>query len=181
MREFQINEIVWHASCGTKEVRHDCPVCFGKLRVTLELGNGERIETLCDYCGKGFEGPRGYVREYEWVADSTPFVVTGKDVSERDGKREVTYRGANNFAYAADVFETKVEADARCAENIAKHEEDERKRLEWSKENNKKNYSWHVGYHMREAKKARASLEWHEARAVHCKARAKTQVEEVAA
>jgi hypothetical protein len=179
MSEFNIGDTVWFASCGTREVRQDCPVCFGKLSVTLELGNGERIETRCDYCGKGWEGPRGYVTEYEWLADPMCVTLTGKDVSERDGRREITYRAPNCYmSDVEDVRATKEEAEARCAIRIDEHAAEEKKRLEWSKENNKKSYSWHVGYHLREAKRAQSSLEWHTARAAHCKARVKDTPEQ---
>lgn len=178
MNEFNIGETVWHACCGDKELKKACPVCFGKLSVRVELGNGDMVTTPCDYCGKGWEGPRGVVTEYEWHAASEAFIITGKDVSERDGDRQVTYRTINRYASAEDVFSTREEADAHCAIKIAEEEAIQKKRMEFTKENAKKTFSWHVGYHMRCAEKARKELAYHEAKAIHSKARAKTPVVE---
>jgi len=65
---FKIGDVVYFASAGQRQVDIPCPVCFGKREVTLILGNGDSVELPCDYCGKGYDGPRGYVLEYEYAA-----------------------------------------------------------------------------------------------------------------
>ena len=114
MKEYNINDTVWIAQCGTKQVRHDCPVCYGQLFVTLILGNGDEIRTPCDYCGKGYEGPKGYVLEYEWTAEPRQVTITDKTKREYDGKIEFDYRSYD--AYFNEAYDTKEEAEAKTLE-----------------------------------------------------------------
>lgn len=171
---FSVGEPVWWAHCGQREVVHPCPVCFGKLRVTVILGNDEAISTPCDYCGKGYDGPQGIEREYEWVA--SPELVTVCGVStEQDGSKTVArYKSAGYILDQEDVFSTREEAVARCVERAAEHKADEDKRRTHMKEHSHKSFSWHVGYHRRQIKEAKRQLEWHEARAIACAGLART-------
>lgn len=175
----RVGDTAWWAKNGIREVTRPCPVCFGKRVVRLELGNGELITTPCEYCGKGLEGPRGIEVECEWIA-SVEVVTVARVVIEQDGeKQSARYHTAGGYYIEdVDLFATKEEAEARVAVRIAEHTEDERKRRESLKEYAHKNFAWHVGYHRREAKRAKHQMEYHEARAVACKESAKTPVED---
>lgn len=173
MKEYNINDTVWIAQCGQKEVRHYCPVCYGQLFVTLILGNGDEIRTPCDYCGKGYEGPKGYVLEYEWVAEARQVTISNKTKREIDGKTE--YDFSSYDAYFHEAYDTKEEAEAKTLENIKNHKEDERKNIEWRKSHNHKTYSWHVGYSLKEIKEAKRKLDWHNARVIFMKNRSKPE------
>jgi hypothetical protein len=164
MKEYNIDDKVWIASHGQKEVRKDCPVCYGQLFVTLVLGNGDEIRTPCDYCGKGYEGPKGYVLEYEYVAEPRQVTITDKTKAESSDGIKCEYRSYD--AYFDEVFDTKEEAEAKTLENIKEHEEQERKNIEWRKSHNHKTYSWHVGYSLKEIKEAKRKLDWHNQRVI---------------
>jgi hypothetical protein len=56
--KFAIGQRVWAACYNPRQVEVVCPVCYGKLAVVVELGDGTRIETPCDYCGKGWQVPQ---------------------------------------------------------------------------------------------------------------------------
>lgn len=173
----KVGDTVWFAQCGTREVIRPCPVCFGKLAVTVILGNDEHIATPCDYCGKGYGGPTGVEREYEWIAKPTQITITGVTTEDRGNGPECSYRFHEGYcADQGELFDTKEEAEARCAVKAAEHAEDERKRREWRKESAHKSFSWHVGYHRKEVREAKRRLAWHEARVIACTARAKTPV-----
>ena len=171
MKEYNINDTVWIAQSGQKEVRHDCPVCYGQLFVTLILGNEDEIRTPCDYCGKSYEGPKGYVLEYEWTAEPRQVTITDKTKKEYDGKVEFNYRSYD--AYFHEAYDTKEEAEAKTLENIKEREEDERKRIEWRKSSNHKSYSWHVGYSKKQIDEAKRTLDWHNKRVIFMGKRAK--------
>lgn len=177
MKEYNINDKVWIAQSGQKQVRHDCPVCYGQLFVTLVLGNGDEIKTPCDYCGKGYEGPKGYVLEYEWVAEPRQVVITGKTKRENDGKTEYDFQSYD--AYFHEAYDTKEEAEAKTLQNIKDHEEDLRKNIEWRKSHNHKSYSWHVGYALKEVKEAKRKLDWHNKRVIFMGKRAKPKKETI--
>lgn len=168
MKEYNINDTVWIAQCGQKEVRHDCPVCYGQRFVTLILGNEDEIRTPCDYCGNGYEGPKGYVMG---TAEPRQVTITKKTKIDSNGTVECSYRSYD--AYFNEAYDTKEEAEAKTLQNIKDHEEDERKRIEWRKSSNHKSYSWHVGYSKKEIQRAKQTLDWHEKRVIFMGKRAK--------
>lgn len=174
----KVGDTAWFARAGNLEVTRPCPVCFGKRVVRLELGNGELIATPCEYCGKGWDGPQGFEKDWEWVAAVEQVTISRVSIEQDGATQTAKYHTAiGHYIYDTDLFPTKEEAETRVAVIIAEHVESERKRRECLKEYAHKNFAWHVGYHRREAKKAKASMEWHETRAIACKALAKTPVE----
>ena len=153
------------------EVTKTCPVCFGKLVVHVILGDGTDIETPCDYCGKGFNGPMGTVIENEPLAYADCGVITSVTVSNEG----VVYStGEHGHCAAHEVFLTRAEALAFAEKTGA----EERKRweatAEYLKDRNTKSYSWAVGYHLREAKRCRKEADRHEEKAKICKERSRT-------
>ena len=176
-----VNDSVWYACCRRGETQKQCPVCFGKLFVTVILGNDEQIRTPCDYCGKGYDGPQGVVTEFEWSAKPMFCMITSVETRSDGGKVAVRY-GLTEAGSAEDdlIFDTRDEAAVRCEEETAKFNEMERKRRDHSKENAAKTFSWHVGYHRRAVARAKHDLEWHSARAVSCAALAKTPIPDAA-
>lgn len=178
-KEYIIGDMVWWAHADTKHVTKDCPVCFRSRKVTVILGDGEHVETPCDFCGKGYEGPRGYIEEYEWVAAVKQVTIDRKEVHESNGERKIDYyNGQYQTLESNDIFAEKTGADARILEKIAEHEVEVARNIAVRKEYNTKSYSWHVGYHRREIKKAEKSIEWNSKKVTAMKALAKTPVEE---
>jgi hypothetical protein len=173
-RKLTVGDRAWWANCGTREITEPCPVCFGKRKVLLILGNGEQIETPCDYCGKGLEGPRGVVTEFGWVAEPKIIIVGSVRSEETEGKTKHTYIFLGGYcADSEDLFDTEDEARARCAVRSEEQAEIEKKRKWHMKDQNLRSYSWHVGYHLRCARRAKSELEYHSAKAIICKAKAK--------
>ena len=173
MKEYNVGDKVWWATGGTREVKHTCPVCFGKLQVTVILGNDEALQTPCDYCGKGYERARGYVTEYEYTTDVKQIVISGKEVRETQEGRNVEYRHGSFILRDGIMAETKEEAEVKRKEIVDKHHKEEMERLQRGKDNNVKTYSWHVGYHQRQLKKAEKDVEYHSKKIVFMKDKAR--------
>lgn len=166
MKEYKIGDKVWWAHCDTREVAYDCPVCFRKKKVTIILGDGSLIETPCDYCGKGYEGPKGYEKEWEWVAAPELITIDGVSVDERDGERNVRYSHCNYSLYPEDVYDTQEEAQKRCEERSAEHAEQQKQNKHARAQSSHKSFSWHVGYSRKKIKELEREIEWHRARVI---------------
>jgi hypothetical protein len=160
---YKKGDVVWYASCGSEQVRVDCPVCFGKMNVTLILGNGEQVQTSCNYCGNGFDGPRGYITEYEYVAAPKQITVVGVNTRDEGDVTKVEYQiGGGYIVYPSDVFDTKEEAVLRCEAKATQNEKDTDETKMNCVKGKKKSISWEVGYHRREIERLKKTMEWHE-------------------
>ncbi|MDP1753175.1 MAG: hypothetical protein Q8L22_27280, partial [Reyranella sp.] len=125
------------------------------------------IKVDCDYCGKGFEGPRGYVTEnYDYVSKVHQITIDQKEVNEGQDGKKCRYRYGHYLLDSDDISDTKDAAETRLLEKIEKYKLEEEQRIAWHKENSNKSYAWHVGYHRRCAAKAKRDLDYHEAKAV---------------
>lgn len=164
MKEKNIGDKVWWATCGIKSIKKDCPICFRKRQVTLILGNGEQVTTSCDYCVRGFSEPYGTVEEYERVSGVKEIEITGKEVRETNDDRSIEYRysdGIHNYClYVTDIFETQEEAEKRVQEMIKEYEDSEVERLAYKKKSNQTHYSWSVGYHKKQIKDAQSRIDF---------------------
>lgn len=164
-KEYKIGDKVWWATCDTLQVKVDCPICFKKGKVTLILGNGESVETPCDYCMKGFEYPVGYTNEWQRISGVKEIAITGKEITENEKGRKVEYRysgeGHNYCLYNDSIFDTKEEAENRVKEIIAEHEAQELLRLAHKKKSNQTHYSWSVGYYKKQIKDAQKNLDYY--------------------
>jgi len=172
MKKYKVGDKVWWAHCGNTLVKEPCPVCYGKKQVVLVLGNDDTVTLDCDYCGKGYEGPRGYVMEYRWVAEPELITITEVEISDSlEHGETIKYRTNYYSIKNCDIFDTREEALVRC-EVIAKElAEQQSTRAEHIKANVKKTFSWNAGYHMRVVKRAQKDIEYHQAKAVLCKQR----------
>lgn len=173
MKEYNIGDIVWWATGGIREVTHSCPVCYGNRYVTVVLGNDEQVQTPCDYCGKGYEGAKGYVIEREWTAEVKQIVLDGKEVTENADGRKVEYRYGHHILHDGIIWDTHEEAQQARLKIAEQHHLDEMERLQRGKENNVKSYSWHVGYHQRQLKEAERQAEYHKTKITFMKEKAK--------
>jgi len=170
---FNIGDSVWIASFESKAEQIPCPVCFGSLKVTLILGNGDQIILPCEYCGKGYDGPRGYIKEYQCIPRSESVTITAKETHEGDGKTEIRYYSHGRIYEAKDVFETQEGAMVAAREWAILQEEKEKTRANYLKANVNLSYSWNAGYHLQNAKRERQSAEYHEGKAILCRQKVK--------
>ncbi len=174
-----IGDTIYYATCQNERVSVICPVCHGKLEVTLILGNGDSVILPCDYCGKGYNDPRGYVEEYNYVVTATPFTVTGIEIEQSQNGEKRQYRSGGEHCY--HIFEENrcfaIEKEALAAAVFIKEQldKDQSTRSEYLKQDKRKSFSWNAGYHLRQAKDHRRQAEYHEGKAKLCKARSKEE------
>ena len=171
---FNIGDVVYYATfCPKTKVQVTCPVCYGKLEVTVTLGNGDSVVVPCDFCGKGYEGPQGTVVDYLPVANAEARVVTRINVQVTGDGEKREYVSMNSVLEDELCFATKEEAFARALELKEREETEANTRAERIKKDNLKSYSWNAWYHLRAAKDEEKRMEYHRKMAVLCKARSK--------
>ena len=172
-----IGDTAWVLVVGSLQKSRPCRVCAGHRSVTLILGSGEHVALDCDFCGRGFEGPRGVETYYEFAAEPRPYLVAGVERYTDGQGEQVRYRSGSADAWgsldAVDVFATPEAAAASGAEKVAAHEAEQVANLD-RKEEVSRSYAWNAGYHLREAKRARAEAERHEKKAVIMQTRSKS-------
>lgn len=173
MRIFNIGDVVWIAHYGMQEFHDPCSVCFGKLSVMVILGNGDLVETPCSYCGLGYDAPRGWTTEYRIEPSAEQVTITGREIRE-GAFTEVMYHGSGGYVYREDVvFKTEDEALVKSEELCAKEIKDRETRTEYIKKDKIKSFAWNAGYHLREAKRLKEQIAYHERMAVLCKEKEK--------
>lgn len=180
MKKFNIGDSIWVVNCGQSLIKKICPICFGELKVTLILGDKSEVVLPCEYCGKGYEGPLGYVEEWEYTQGAERKIITGIEIQqEREGETreyKVHISSGSSWIYSeAQAFETEAEALEVSKATALKALEDQTTRAEHIKKHENRNYSWNAGYHIREAKRGRESAERHDKMAIICKARSREE------
>ena len=175
MKKWKVGDEGWSADFGNQQKDVKCPVCFGKRQVTVILGDDTNVVVNCNYCGNGYEGPRGFVKEYEYCKDVKQVTITSVQTEEtKDGiKQECGAMMGRCYEAGVTLFETKEEAEIEATKRAEKYQHDQDTRAIHIKKDQNKTYTWNAGYHMREAKRNRASADRHDQQAVICKARAK--------
>lgn len=176
--KFSVGDTAWYAKCAHELIKKTCPTCFGKLEVTLILGDGDAVILPCEACGKGYEGPRGYIEEYAYVVEPIVFIITRMTINHDGSGNNIEYASGYNTYKDEDVFLTKEEALVRAKAKKERLDEEQRTRAECLKYNTNKNFSWNAAYHMREAKRLRSDALRHDEKAKRCKERSRNKGEE---
>ena len=145
--------------CRCVPVEKTCPVCFGKRCVTIILGNGELENVMCDYCGKGYEGPRGYVVDYELHSAVRQAIITGASFTNHKWEFALDY--GHTGTGESELYRDEASAEAARAKLM-----EERKKEEASLLANRLNYSktkltWRVGYHRKRLRDLEREAEYH--------------------
>lgn len=172
--EFNVGDKVWWAKYERQEVKKTCPICFGKLRVKLILGDESIVETDCTYCERGFK-QYGYVTEYEYVPSVELVAITHKEVNEGENGRMVEYRYNNWCLDGKNAFSDKKEAEERVKEMVAEAEKADLERTEYTKNKNPRKYSWDIGYYQRQKRDALKTIERADRKIAHFKIKVKEE------
>jgi len=177
MSRFKKGDTVWAASFHNNyPVLVPCSVCAGTRKVTLILGNGDKVELACDYCGKGNCGiPTGYETEYQPVNEPKAITIDGIEIQLTSKGEKVEYwvgsGGCHHIYYDENVFAEYQDALKRGKELKQEWLDAERKQTDWMKGDVRKSFAWNAGYHLREAKRLRREIGYHEERAKLCQAK----------
>lgn len=158
---FAIGQQMWMAVGNSEQTQHPCPICNGNLGVTIILGTGEHLGVLCDGCGLGFDGPRGFIKEWEQHPRAVSFVI-GSVKGFRDGEWEVLST-EGGWAYFKDLFVTEAEALGAAVINAEKQHESNmqsRQRIKKSAQH----LTWSARYHRDCIKDLQRQIDWHTSR-----------------
>jgi hypothetical protein len=174
--KYNIGDTVWYAKCRQEQVQIPCPTCFGKKQVELILGNGDSVVLPCDGCGWGFDGPRGFISEYQFLVEAELVVISGIESSICSEGEKNRYHGLHGYIYdEKDLYPTKEEAEQRSVEKKAEYDKEYSEQAEYIKKNVHKKFAWNARYHLTQAKKAREDAEYHDKMAQLCKNRARKE------
>ncbi len=136
-----------------------CPMCYGKLEVTIILGNGEKQLSRCGYCGHGIDAPTGKATTY---AHETEIIGTRvKGISE-GGETSWEYHTNSGSKKEYEIYATKEDA---IPEHAIREKETKERAQKWFEDsfiNAKKSQIWSAGYHKKEIKYYNERIEWHE-------------------
>jgi hypothetical protein len=179
MKQLKIGDTAYVPRTKQSEVKKECPVCCGTKQVTLIFGNGDSCVLPCENCKIGYEGPFGYITEYEFSPGAEVITITGIDTEQTKDGEKTTYRHGSENCWAnyeaGNVFETQEEAVAKSLELKVAQEKEQSERAFYIKMDKNKSYSQNAGYHLRQAKRDMEQVEYHERMAVLCKSKAKQE------
>ena len=169
---------VWCASFTPRQVPIECPVCFGKKKVHLILGDGTKVEQKCAYCSPGYSEPSGVIMEWDRQPLAELKKISGVHIETTAKGTDVRYVMSDNYSYPQEnVFDTAGEAQAFAFEKVEEYNSEEFEKALRRKqfERTNRTYSWGVGYHRREANRNREEAERHERMVKVCKERKKVE------
>lgn len=158
--KFSMGEtIYWVESSCNYQKRVPCPMCFGKLFVTIILGDDSQTKVSCGMCERGYEGSTGTATVWEPNARVESGLISG--VSTKDGIR---YEVDRHTVEEAKAFKT---LEAAEIERERQYSIEVERAKEWFKQsfvNCSKKQVWSAGYHRNSIASSERNIEWHKLR-----------------
>lgn len=174
--QFKIGDQAFQVSYGRNEKWIVCPDCCGTKTLRVILGDESVVKIECGGCTPGgYEPPLGRIRQYEYAVEVVERTITGVCMHGEKVSYELNNFGGGGSYYTGDadqVFATREEAQADGERRRLEHEAEENRR--WlAKTKDHRSWGWNTSYHRRCAEKARKDMEYHQAKAQVCAAKAK--------
>ncbi len=155
---FAIGQQMWEPIYPPTQVKTKCPVCFGSLAVVVILGNGERVGVPCEACGISYDGPRGYIEEWEYQIGARPFVIAS--VQSMNGGDWVVVNDVGWTYSYANLCATEEDAIQRSREHIESLMERQAEGRRHRRASVKK-AAWSIRYHRKQIADLERRLLWH--------------------
>ena len=162
---FNIGDKVFRGQYAFTEERETCPDCFGKLKLTVILGDDSTVEIPCAGCSVGYDPPRGEVKTRRYKTVVKPHIVTGLTIS--GDKTEYQLDGSYGESGSSWInspeeatFATEAEAMEYAESKRIEREKKENRRLH-AKTQDHRSWAWHVTYHRKELKRSEREVERH--------------------
>lgn len=141
---FAIGEQLWHAAPDPDAQWEVCDTCFGKLKITMVLGNGEEHVLSCAACTLGYGQPSGRIQTHRIRYAPKKFVPT--KVSMSGDEFHYSQDDTGQFAYATTLTRDHSECQVMCDELNAKHAAEEHGRVVSNRTSKRRDMAWSVGY-----------------------------------
>lgn len=155
---FHVGESYWLPITHGNAIEIPCPVCAGHLRITLTLGDGEQVSVPCEGCGLGYDGPRGYVREYRYEPGASLVRIDAIE-SMRDGKWRVSTSDKSSHDFD-ELCASEQAALEKSAAMVA--EAWEQVMASHCRKRKSDKVGWTVLYHRQQIAELKKKIEWHE-------------------
>jgi len=169
-RIYSVGDKIWYATFEFRCKLVVCPVCAGKLKVTLILGDDSRVILDCDFCSRGYDLPRGKIETSEHIPRAEQITIERVDITtNKDGSVLAEYSHSitecsRKTLYSDCIFDTEEEAMYKVKELqvqwMLSEAENSSRRVSQARLNNK--YTWAAGYHIRQNKEHREKIIYHE-------------------
>lgn len=157
---FTIGQTLWAPRTHGEKVRVTCPACLGLGVIEFKYGDG--VEAMrCDACACGYDGPRGYIEEYDFSPNVTEFVVA--DVESMHSGRWSLRATTGAVEYFETLCATEAEALAESVRRCAEQEERNMQSRQ-HKRNGKAKATWSAMYHKNQIKDLERQIAWHKSR-----------------
>lgn len=158
---FELGKQYWCPKLHPIQDKVTCPICAGHLTVMVTLGDGQRVVVPCDACGLGYDGPRGWIREYSYEPQAERFIPS--TVSSMSGGSWWLLSEAGESHAWSDCYATEEEAMAESRKRMAEIAE----RNHQSRCHRKKALSktaWSIRYHREQIKDLERQIAWHQSK-----------------
>ena len=141
------------------QVSKPCPTCYGHRKVEMILGNGDHVDVACEGCGKGYEGPRGYVMEYSYEPFVSRFTIEGIH-SMYNGEWTLKSTGGETAGWN-QLYTTEAEAMQRAEEWMKDCVDSNMRQSIAQSKHQRENKCWSVQYHEKCIKEWEQKIAWH--------------------
>ncbi len=160
----EIGGTYWVAESNPHQVTVKCPVCAGNSWFTVILGSGEQLQVECDGCGHGYDGPRGYITEYEHEPKAKKVVIDRVSSMPTGGRDEWRFYSLDGgYYYESDLFTSEADAMASAQKNAAEQRERSMETYQRKKKNTK-HAGWSIRYHREQIADMQRRIAWHESK-----------------
>ena len=159
---FNIGDTYYLPHHNPTQVTVPCPTCYGALKVTLILGNGEQVDVQCEGCGKGYEGPKGCITEYSYEPFVSSFKIAGIH-SMYDGEFTLKSTGGETANFT-QLFQDKDAAMEKAKQQMKESLDQNMRSSTASTKYQRANLTWSVQYHEKCIKDNERKIAWHRAR-----------------
>lgn len=158
---FRVGDVKWMPAHAPEKVQTTCPICAGNLAVEVVLGTGEHVGVPCEACGKGYDGPRGYIEEWVYEPRAFRFEIAGID--SMHAERWWVNSTTGGHADVGDLRDSEDEAlevsKQRCA---AQYERNMESRAHHRKRTAE--HTWSIAYHRKEIADCERRIAWHKSK-----------------
>lgn len=154
----------WVAASTPHQVSVPCPVCAGQRWFTVILGSGETLQVECDGCGHGYDGPRGFIQQYQHEPAVKQVVVDRVASMPGSGREEWSFYTLGKGYYdQRELFTTEADAMAHATVKAAAQHELNMESYQRKKKKTQR-AGWSVRYHREQIADMQRRIAWHESK-----------------